>query len=719
MELAEVAERVWQAVRRFTDRHIRLFAIVLAAALVPASLLVLTPAAIGWIAPPADPNLDVRASGAPATYRFLAADGSMIGRRGPLPGEWIRLDELPPYVPVAFISMEDRRFWHHPGIDLRGLMRAAWLDLRAGHYVAGGSSISQQTAKILYADQRRTLSRKLRELWNAERLERGLGKRRILEIYLNRLYLGEGAFGVDAAAHAYFGISARQLSLPQAAMLAALTRAPSVYTPRRNLAATQARARLVLAAMRATGAITAEEEAAARENPATIVPRQDRDTHSYFLDAAADEVQRHLGQSDAGLGALVIHTTLDPKIESAAESAATDVIGRQGRKARASQAAIVAMSLDGAVRAMVGGIDYRASVFDRVTQAHRQPGSAFKPFVYMAALESGITPWDQRDDNPVDINGYAPGNFHNASYGRIRLIDALAHSVNTVTVNLAQEVGLANVAGAAHRLGIISPLQQNPSLALGTNEVTPLELTAAYAAFANGGNMVHPYLVSAIEQGGVTLYRHAETADAVIGPDIDRDMVAMLAHVVDSGTGAGARLPDRESAGKTGTTQDSRDAWFIGFTTDYVTGVWVGNDDNSPMRGVTGGSLPAMIWKATMLKAEQGLPARPLDKSSPPADLAPQAPDDAVMAGDDESIPAEMLALSPDSQGLIASGAPAHSEPQTPQVAPIPAATPAPEPDTAPPPGILGTLTVPADPPASPAPNEAQAPPPVVYQAPP
>jgi penicillin-binding protein 1A len=302
---------------------------------------------------------------------------------------------------------------------------------------------------------------------------------------------------------------------------------------------------------------------------------------------------------------------------------------------------VVMMKFDGAVSALIGGVDYQDSVFNRATQAHRQPGSAFKPFVYLAALESGLSPWETRDDEAVDINGYKPANFGGKNYGTLTLADALAHSVNTITVNLAQEVGVRNVVAAARRLGITSPLEANASLALGTSEVTPLELTAAYAAFANGGYRVSPYLITQVDIGGKTVYqRHAPPPSRVIEQSVNRDLTAMLYGVILNGTGGYASLHGREAAGKTGTTQDSHDAWFVGFTTDYVAAAWVGNDDSSPTRGVTGGTLPAYIWRDAMLAAEQGLPLKPLDKSvqPPPEDQELMASGATWDGRDDESL---------------------------------------------------------------------------------
>ncbi len=480
-------------------------AIALAVIAVPLALLYLIPLILGLFAPKLDPGMDLYAVNRPLAFTFLDTNGIEVGHRGAVVGERLTLEEMPAYLPAAFIAMEDRRFYYHNGIDPLGLGRALLLDLRARHWVAGGSTISQQTAKIVYTNQQRTVSRKLTELIDAAGLEKSLTKRQILQLYLNRIYLGSAAYGVDGAARVYFGTSARQLTLAQAAMLATLTRAPSVFSPRRDLLRAQQRASLVLDSMVDNGAITESQAADARAHPAQIIDRASMDARNYFLDTAADEATRLATINGAAPSSdMVVHTTLEPKVQEAARLAALRIINKSGKKSRVSEAAVVIMKPDGAVSALIGGVDYRDSVFNRATQAHRQPGSAFKPFVYLAALEAGLSPWETRDDEAVDIGGYKPTNFGGKSYGTLTLADALAHSVNTITVNLAQEVGVRNVVAAAKRVGITSPLEANASLALGTSEVTPLELTSAYAAFANGGFHVSPYLVTEVDIGKQT-----------------------------------------------------------------------------------------------------------------------------------------------------------------------------------------------------------------------
>lgn len=602
------------------NRFAPAFAIAMAVIAIPLALLYMVPVFLGFFAPPLDPKVDLYAVNRPLAFTFLDNEGNEVGQRGAIVGQRLDLKEMPPYLPAAFIAMEDRRFYSHNGIDPRGLMRAMILNLRARQYVAGGSTISQQTAKIVYTQQQRTFSRKLTELVNAAGLEKSLTKDEILRLYLNRIYLGSGAYGVDGASRVYFGTSAKNLTLAQAAMLATLTRAPSVFTPRRDLLRAQQRASLVLDSMVAHGAITEEQAAYARTHPAVIIDRAAATARNYFLDTAAEQALKLATINGVPPSSdMVVRTTLESKVQEAARLAAKRTIEKYGKRTRTHEAAVVVMKPDGAVSALIGGVDYGESVFNRATQAKRQPGSAFKPFVYLAALEAGDSPWDVRDDEPVDINGYRPTNFGGKYYGTVTLADALAHSINTVTVNLAQEVGVGNVIAAARRVGITSPMQPNASLALGTAEVTPLEITAAYAAFANGGYRVTPYLVTEVSIAGKPVYqRTPPRQERVIDEEVNRDLTAMMYGVVIGGTGGYASLRGREAAGKTGTTQDSHDAWFVGFTTDYVAAAWVGNDDSSPTRGVTGGTLPAYIWRDTMLAAEKGLPLKPLDKSIKP-----------------------------------------------------------------------------------------------------
>jgi penicillin-binding protein 1A len=408
-----------------------------------------------------------------------------------------------------------------------------------------------------------------------------------------------------------------------------------VFSPRRDLPKAQARAAIVLRAMVETGAITQEQADAAKLSPAIITEHATADARNFYLDTAADEALRLATHDGVAPSVdLIVHTALQPWIQDAARANAIKVIKKNGEKVHASEAAVVVMKPDGAVVALVGGTDYDESTFNRATQAHRQPGSAFKPFVYLAALESGLTPWDVRADQPVDIDGWTPTNFGGRSFGTLTLADALAHSVNTITANLAQEVGVGTVIAAAQRCGIQSKLDENASIALGTSEVTPLELTRAYAVFAGGGLTVYPYFVTMVEDaGGHVLYKRNPDPyrERIVASHVNRDLVAMLYGVTTHGTGMGAALAGHEAGGKTGTTQDFHDAWFVGFTADYVSAVWVGNDDSTPMKNVTGGSLPAQIWHATMTVAEKGLPSTKLDKS----DVQPPTDDTSIFGGGD------------------------------------------------------------------------------------
>jgi penicillin-binding protein 1A len=626
------AARDWIVRHRFGLT--RFASVLIAVIAIPITLLYLTPAVLVWFAPKLDLSQDLYAANRPVAFTFLDADGNEIGHRGALVGDRLTLEDMPPYLPAAFIAMEDRRFYDHQGIDIRGLVRATLTNLHAGHVVAGGSTITQQTAKILFLTPTRTFGRKFDELFDAAKLEKSLSKKQILELYLNRIYLGSGAYGVDGAAHVYFGKSARNVTIAEAAMLATLTRAPTAFSPRRDLDAAQGRANLVLRAMVETGAITQAQADDARANPAQMSDHSITDARNYFLDTAADEATRLVAGSGLMHSSdLIVHTTLEPRLQEAARHAVAKTLNTRGAKVHASEAAVVLMKPDGAVSALIGGKDYDESVFNRATQARRQPGSAFKPFVYLAAIENGISPWDVRDDGPVDIDGWTPTNFGGRSYGTVTLADALAHSINTVTAGLAQEVGITTVVDAAHRCGIVSQLDPNASLALGTSEVTPIELTTAYGAFASGGIRVWPYYVTEVDdpQKNVLYKRTPPPEERVIASHVDRDLTTMLAGVITGGTGRGAALAGHQAAGKTGTTQDYHDAWFVGFTTDYVAGVWVGNDDSSPMKTVTGGSLPAAIWKDVMTAAEKGKPSKPLDMSPV------QAPNDNAILGTDSN----------------------------------------------------------------------------------
>lgn len=539
----------------------------------------------------------------------LAADGTELATVGDLYGLPVSLDELPPALPHAVIATEDRRFYDHFGLDPIGLARALWVNIRAGRIVQGGSTITQQVAKNLFLTPDRTIERKVQEALLALWLEHRFTKDQILTVYLNRVYLGAGAYGVDAAARRYFDKPASELSTWQSAMLAGLLKAPSRDNPIADAERARARTRIVLANMVDAGYLTEKAAKAARADPARTVPAAGGAGMRYFVDWISDQVPDYVTPGRD----LVVQTTLDPALQSMADAQVSAMLDGPARDKGIEQAGLVVLSPDGAVKAMVGGRDYGQSQFNRAVQARRQPGSAFKPFVYLAGLEAGLTPDTRIDDAPITVDGWSPRNFDGRYRGAVRLADGLADSINTVAVRVAQRAGLARVAETARRLGAVGGLPATPSLALGAAEVTLLNLTAAYAAFANGGYGVWPYGIEEIRtRGGDVLYRRSGGGPGrVIDENLVGPMNRMLARVITDGTGRAAAL-DRPAAGKTGTSQDHRDAWFIGYTADYVTGVWMGNDDASPTRRAVGGGLPARLWRAVMAEASAGLDPRPL-----------------------------------------------------------------------------------------------------------
>jgi penicillin-binding protein 1A len=548
---------------------------------------------------------------------ILASDGSLLTSYGDLFGQPLTLKEMSPYLPKAVVATEDRRFYSHFGVDPIGLVRAVFANVAAGHIVQGGSTITQQLAKNLFLTPERSLSRKIQETLLALWLEHRFSKNQILEIYLNRVYLGAGTYGVDAAAHRYFNKSARQTNLYESAAIAGLLKAPTRFNPIRDSDKAAARTAQVLAKMVDAGFVTSSQAMAALSGGTslTAVPVT-RPGARYFGDWVAEQ----LGDfADTGNRDLTVVTTLDPRMQAQAEAAIADAITREGGKMAVRQGALVAMSPDGAVRAMVGGRDYNGSQFNRATQAQRQPGSAFKPFVYLAGLEAGLQPSDQFVDEPMRIGNWQPRDYTGHYQGEMTLAEGLVQSVNTIAVQVAQRAGLRNVVAVAHRLGISSPLAPEASLALGTSEVNLLELVSAYAPFANGGLGVWPHGIIEIRDGAgkIVFRRTGSGIGQVVSAELTGTMNQMLSAVIGHGTGKSAALP-RPAAGKTGTTQDYRDAWFIGYTADLVAGVWLGNDDNAPMNRVTGGSLPAQTWRRFMLTATQAMPVRPLPSGPPP-----------------------------------------------------------------------------------------------------
>jgi len=546
-----------------------------------------------------------------------AADDSLIATYGDLYGEELKLAELPKALPEAVIATEDRRFYHHFGIDPLGLARAVFVDMRAGQMVQGGSTITQQVAKNLFLTPDKTLLRKVQEAVLAVWLERHFTKDQLLEIYLNRVYFGAGTWGVDAASRRYFGKSARRLSPYECAVLAGLLKAPSRFSPARDQVRSATRTAQVLTNMVAAGYLSADEASAIQKQSIVLgsVPIT-RPGMRYFADWVQDQAAT-FGLS----GDITVVTTLDPKMQVAAEGALEAILAKDGAKAAASQAALIAMSPDGAIRAMVGGRDYQASQFNRAVQSVRQPGSSFKPFVYLTALERGMRPDDHFTDGPTRIGKWQPHDFEQRYLGDVTMAEAVAESLNTVAAQVAQKVGIRNVIATAHRLGITSDLNEDASLALGTGEVSLIELTSAYSAFANGGYAVWPYGIAAIRDatGKVFYQRQQNSAGRIIQAQYVADMDQMLQGVILHGTGKAAAI-GRPAAGKTGTTSDYRDALFVGYTADLVAGVWFGNDDDSPMVKVTGGMLPARAWHDFMMAAAKGTPVRPLTTGPAPDD---------------------------------------------------------------------------------------------------
>ncbi len=544
---------------------------------------------------------------------LLSADGETIAAYGDVYGEPITLADIPPTIPQAVIATEDRHFYSHFGLDLVGMARALVADLRAGHVVQGGSTITQQLAKNLFLTPERSIKRKVQELLMALWLEHKFTKDQILTLYLNRVYLGSGTWGVDAASRRYFGVPASRANLYQSALLAGLLKAPSRYNPQNDRELSYKRTTQVLANMVAAGSISqAQAEEAARTGPATV--REISHTGRYFADWVRDQVEQYADENRD----IVVQTTLDMGLQRKVEAELEAMLAGPGAKAGASQGAMVVMSPDGAVRAMAGGRNYATSQFNRAVQGLRQPGSSFKAFLYLAAIEAGWNEGNTIEDAPIRIGKYHPENYSGRYEGPITLRRAFARSSNVAAVRLIEAVGPKRVAAVARRLGVTSELRPDASLALGTSEVSLLEMTAAYSTFANAGNGVFSYGFSAIKDNrGRSIYqRQGGGTGQVVSPAALGEMDDMMSAVVEEGTGKKAAI-GRPVAGKTGTTQDYRDAWFIGFSADYVGGVWFGNDDDSPMHRVTGGSLPAELWHNVMLAAHKGLPPRPLPGMAP------------------------------------------------------------------------------------------------------
>jgi penicillin-binding protein 1A len=563
-----------------------------------------------WIGAHLPPIQSLEIPKRPPSVLILGTGGATLATRGE-GGAAVPLKELPSYVPNGFIAIEDRRFYSHYGVDPWGITRALIADVLRRGASQGGSTITQQLAKNLFLTQERTVSRKLQEIVLALWLEHKFTKAEILELYLNRVYFGSGAYGIEGAAQRYFDKSARQLTLPEAAMLAGLVQSPSRLAPNHNPDGAEKRAAVVLADMADQKLIGADAAKLALAHPAHAVQLAGAGSINYVADWVMDAVNELIGNIDQDI---TVETTIDPALQNAAEQALVETLAQKGDKLNIGQGALVAMTPDGVVRALVGGRNYGQSQFDRAIDAKRQPGSAFKPFVYLTALEHGLTPDTVRQDAPIAVKGWKPENFEHEYLGPVTLTQALANSLNTVSVRLTLEFGPDAVARTAYRLGIDSKLEPNASIALGTSEVSPLELVSAYATFANGGVAVAPHVVQRIRgANGAVLYDRSEHP---LGRVVDARYVGMMNtmmhETVVSGTARSASLPGWQAAGKTGTTEDFRDAWFIGYTTHLVTGVWLGNDDNSPTKHAVGGGVPVEIWSRFMRTAHAGIASSPL-----------------------------------------------------------------------------------------------------------
>lgn len=589
--------------------------------------------------------LSMRQKASGPSIRVLARDGTVIAERG-ASRDYIPIDLIPRDVTNALIATEDRRFYEHHGLDPMGLLRAAVTNMRAGRVVQGGSTITQQLVKNLFLSSDRTMERKIEELVIALWLELRLSKDEILELYLNRVYFGGGAYGIEAASRRYYAKSARDLSLTEAAILVGILKSPAKFAPSANTEQSIARGRVVLGRMLDAGLLNAAEEADARAasvafSSAMRLPDQPEMAYvaDYVLDQAASF---EVGDPDE----IVIETTIDANLQRKASAVVARALGEHGESLAASQAAAVVLSPDGGLRALVGGRSYAESQFNRAVQARRQPGSSFKPVVYLTAIENGLSPDSIVEDEPLKLGNWQPKNDNGRYLGATTLREALTHSINTVAVRLVLDLGAAKVAATAERLGMKSVLRTDSSLALGTSEVSLLDLAGAYGAFGNGGYVNEPYAIRLIRTGtGHVLYRRLDpTSPPTIAARQVGQMNDMLQSVMLNGTGKRASLVNHPGGGKTGTSQDFRDAWFIGYTAHLTGGVWVGNDNSTPMNKVRGGSLPADIWREIMTEAHQGLPTTPL-----PGPLDPQQPPPADRVADiqapREPIPDEILRL--------------------------------------------------------------------------
>ncbi|WP_119271357.1 transglycosylase domain-containing protein [Taklimakanibacter deserti] len=631
-----------------------------------------TVACLGLLAfalPPFSGTGDVWNKGRDYAITFTDENGEIIGRRGIRQDDAIPLEDIPPHVVKAVLATEDARFYQHFGVDVLGTFRAIIQNARANDVVQGGSSITQQVAKNLFLSPERTIQRKVHEAFLSLWIEARLSKDEILKLYLDRSYLGGGNYGVEAAAQYYFGKSIRDVNLAEASMLAGLFKAPSKYAPHVSMAQARARANVVLYRMLDSGFITQGQLVQARREPALLVNSPAVASPDWFLDKAyADTLALIEAKHITGDYVIEVKTTINAKLQEAAQSIIDKSLDTEGPQYHATQAAVVTMATDGAVKAIVGGRDYENSQFNRATDAMRQPGSSFKPFVYLAALLNGYTPDSVVLDGPVSVGGWAPRNYTGKYGGRVSLTTALAKSYNSVPVRLSQDFGRPAIIETARKVGLKAELETWPPMVLGTSAMTLFDITTAYGTFATGGVVLKPYTVLEIRRpNGDVIYNRANEPPEERVQAVPEEKVAELNHmmnaVVEAGTGRRAFLGFTPQAGKTGTNQSYRDAWFIGYTAHYVTGVWFGNDDFTPMNKVTGGLLPAGAWHDVMLWAEQpqvgaALPGIPLEEkyaqyalenpAAPLEDVPDMSADDQIADADAETPADQTAAVEPD-----------------------------------------------------------------------
>ncbi|WP_084398091.1 transglycosylase domain-containing protein [Henriciella aquimarina] len=572
-------------------------------------------------------NEELWASGREQAIEFVDNDGDTIAIRGPRYGRAVRMEDLPAHVPQAFIAAEDKRFYEHDGADTQAIMRAVWANVTSGETVSGASTITQQLIKNLVLTPEQTLKRKAQEIRLARRLEKRLNKEEILELYLNRVYFGAGFYGLGAASRFYFGKQPEELTVGEASLLATLPQAPSRLALTNNMDDAKSRQQYVLRQMVESGFITPQQaEAAEAEDIALTEPPERDPQFGYALDVATDRIDEILPTLP---GDLIVQLTIDAELQASVDDAFSKRMEEEGAKQKATQAAGIVMDGRGRILAMYGGVDYNENQFNRATQALRQPGSSFKPFVYATAIQSGLTPYDVRRDEEVTIDGWTPENYSRVHSGAMTLAEALKDSINTVAAQLGQEVGEENIIALAKRFGIASASKMKPlpSIALGSQEVTVRDLARGYGVFMTGGKRLDPYIVEKVSNSrGDVLYERPDYEPERVYPEKDAEtMVAMMERVIQDGTGTRARIDGWQLAGKTGTSQDFRDAWFAGYSAERVGAVWVGNDDDTPMAHVTGGGLPAALWHDMMVLAHKDLEPVPLKGAGSLITLSPQA----------------------------------------------------------------------------------------------